>query len=382
MPFRLTADQRELRDELRTFTAEEVTPVASALDGAGTYPKGILAALADRGVTGLTVDESYGGRGAGNVELAVAVEELSAGLMSVGAALALHLGVAAAVERFGDPDLREAVLPAMARFETVGALGLSEANAGSDKAAMETRAERVEGHADGDGWVVSGHKQWVTNVREADVVLLYAKTGPDREAPEHVSAFLVPAEDLAVDHEWDAISGDSVPTARVEFEDLFVPDHRMVGREGQALVERRRLTGGVNLPARAVGIARASLDAAVDYADDREQFGRPIGEFQGVGWRLATMAERVETARLLTLRAAEAADRGDADASALTSMAKVHATEAAVENASDAMDVHGGVGFTSEYPVERYFRDAKLLTVAGGPNDVHRNTVADAVRSE
>ncbi|MWG35258.1 acyl-CoA dehydrogenase family protein [Halomarina oriensis] len=377
MPFRLTDDQRELRDELRTFTDEEVIPVASTLDHAGTYPNGILSGLADRGVTGLTIGESYGGRGQGNVELVVTIEELSAGLMSVGAALALHLGVAAAVEEFGTERQRDEYLPEMARFETVGALGLSEENAGSDKTAMETRAER-----DGSGWSLTGHKQWVTNVREADVVLLYAKTGPEDDAPENVSAFLVPTDDLSVAHEWDAIGGDSVPTARVEFEDLHVPDDRMVGQQGTALTDRRELTGGVNLPARAVGIARASLDVAVVYAGEREQFGQPIGEFQGVEWRLAEMAERVETARLLTLRAAEAADRGDADAGTLTSMAKVHATEAAVENASDAMDVHGGVGFTSEYPVERYFRDAKLLTVAGGPNDVHRNTVADAVSSE
>ncbi|MFC5970511.1 acyl-CoA dehydrogenase family protein [Halomarina salina] len=382
MPFRLTADQRELRDELREFATEEIAPVASTLDHAGTYPGGVLGALADRGVTGLTVDEQYGGRGEGFVELAVVVEELSAAMMSVGAALSLHLGVAETIERFGSEALREEFLPAMADFETVGALGVTEANAGSDKAAMETRAERASGDADGDEWHLTGHKQWVTNVAEADVVLLYAKTGPESEAPENVSAFLVPTDALDIDHEWDAIGGDSVPTARVEFEYLAVPDDRMVGEEGRALVQRGDLRGGVNLPARAVGIARAALDDAVAYATEREQFGQAIGEFQGVEWRLAKMAERVETARLLTLRAADEADRGAETASAKTSMAKVHATEAAVENASDAMDVHGGVGFTSEYPVERYFRDAKLLTVAGGPNDVHRNTVARSLRSD
>ena len=377
MPFRLTPDQRALRDEMREFAAEELTPVASTLDRTGTYPGGVLGALADRGVTGLTVDERYGGRGAGFVELAVVVEELSAATMSVGAALALHLGVAEAVERFGSEALREEFLPAMADFETVGALGVTEANAGSDKAAMATRAER-----DGDEWVLTGHKQWVTNVAEADVVLLYAKTGPEAAAPENVSAFLVPAADLDLDREWDAIGGNSVPTARVEFSDLRVPDDRVVGAEGTALVRRGDLRGGVNLPARAVGVARAALEDAVAFATEREQFGQAIGEFQGVRWRLAKMAERVDAARLLTLRAAEEADRGAPTAGRNTSMAKVYATEAAVENASDAMDVHGGVGFTTEYPVERYFRDAKLLTVAGGPNDVHRNAVADGLLPE
>ena len=382
MPFRLTPDQRELRDEMRAFAAEEIAPVASTLDHAGTYPGGVLRALGDRGIAGLTVAEEYGGRGEGFVELAVVVEELSAAMMSVGAALSLHLGVAEAVERFGSEDLREEFLPAMADFETVAALGVTEANAGSDKAAMETRAERASGPAAESDWLLTGHKQWVTNVAEADVVLLYAKTGPESAAPENVGAFLVPTEDLDVDHEWDAIGGNSVPTARVEFEDLRVPDDRMVGEEGRALVRRGDLHGGVNLPARAVGIARAALEDAVAYATEREQHGRPIGEFQGVRWRLAKMAERVDAARLLTLRAADEADRGADTASAHASMAKVHATEAAVENASDAMDVHGGVGVTTEYPVERYFRDAKLLTVAGGPNDTHRNTVADGLLPE
>jgi alkylation response protein AidB-like acyl-CoA dehydrogenase len=376
MRFELTPEQRELRDETRDFAQNEIAPVADDLDQNHEYPEEALTALGDRNITGLTLPEKYDGRGKGFVELALVTEELSTAMMSVAAAFSLHLGVASAIERFGTTELKEEYLAKMAQFETVGVLGLSEENAGSEKAAMETRAQR-----EGDEWVISGHKQWITNFPHADVVLLYAKTGPDEDAPQNVSAFLVPTADFEIEREWETIGANSVPPYRVEFSNLRVPDDRMVGEEGMALVQRGELKGGVNMPARAVGIARAAFEDTVEFVQDREQFGQAIGEFQGIRWRLAKMAQRVDAARLLTLRAADTADRGAATVGRDTSMAKVYATEAAVANASDAMDTHGGVGYTTEYPIERYFRDAKILTVAGGPNDTHRNTVADAVFS-
>ena len=376
MQFELTSEQRELRDEIREFTRDEVVPVADDLDRNHEFPAEALAALGDRAITGLTVSEEYGGRGEGFVELALVTEELSAGLMSVAAAFSLHLGVASAIERFGTTELREEYLPGMTAFETVGVLGLAEENAGSDKAAMETRARQ-----DGDEWVISGHKQWVTNFPHGDVVLLYAKTGPDEDAPRNVSAFLVPPDEFAIEREWATIGANSGPPYRVEFSDLRVSSDRMVGEEGMALTERGELNGGVNLPARAVGLARAAFEDTVEFVQEREQFGREIGTFQGIRWRLAKMAQRVDAARLLTLRAADEADRDAATANRDISMATVYATEAAVENAADAMDTHGGIGYTTEYPIERYFRDAKTLVVAGGPNDIHRNTVADSVLS-
>ena len=373
MDFRLTDEQRALREDVRAFAREEIRPAAIDLDRNGEYPTAILDELGERRLTGLTIPEAYGGRGEGLVELALVIEELAAGLMAVASATALHLGVAAVVERFGTDAQREAFLPEMATFDRVGALGLSEANAGSDKLAMETTAER-----EGDEWVLDGHKEWVTNVLDADVVLTYAKTGSDEAAPHNVSAFLVPTDAFEVEEEWQTLGAWSVKSPRVRLDDVRVPADRLVGEEGEAYVQRGEVKTGVNVPARGVGIARAALEDTVAYTSGREQFGGPVGDFQGVRWRVAEMAERVDAARLLTLRAAARADRG-ADVGRELSMAKIRATESAVENANDALQLHGGKGYTTEHHVERYLRDARLLTIAGGPNELHRNTLADAV---
>ncbi|WP_336133494.1 acyl-CoA dehydrogenase family protein [Natronomonas amylolytica] len=373
MQFQLTAAQQSLRDEVRTFAQEEIRPRAIELDQQGEYPADILAELGDRRLTGLTLPEEYGGRGEGLVELALMTEELSAAMMSVASTVALHLGVATVIERFGTDDQREEFLPEMATYDTVGALGLSEENAGSDKSRMETTAER-----DGDEWVLNGHKRWVTNYLDADVVLTYAKTGPEEAAPHNVSAFLVPVEAFEVESVWDTLGARSAKAVKVSLSGVRVSDGRRVGEEGEAYVERGRVKNGVNVPARGVGIARAALEDTVEYTSRRQQYDQSISEFQGVRWEVGKMAERVDTARLLTLRAADRADRG-ADVSREFSMAKVNATQAAVDNANDAMQLHGGIGYTSERHVERYLRDARLLTIAGGPNEGHKDALADAV---
>jgi len=392
MRFQPTESQQALREEVREFATERIEPVAGELDRTETYPGEILAELGERGITGLTLPEELGGRGEGLVELVVAIEELAAAMMPVASALALNLGVATVIDRFGTDEQRERYVPEMARFETVGALGLSEADAGSDKLAMETTAERssatsrsqareTTAEREGDEWVLNGHKQWVTNFKHADVVLTYAKTGPDEDAPHNVSAFLVPTDAFEVERVWDTLGARSVKSPRVTISDVRVSDDAMVGEAGEAYVQRGEVKTGVNVPARAVGIARAALEDTVAYTSGREQFGQHIGDFQGVRWRIGEMAERVDTARLLTLRAADRADRGLAN-SREHSMAKVHATEAAVENANEAMQFHGGVGYTTEHDVERYLRDARLLTLAGGPNEGHRDTLAAEVVGE
>ncbi|MFB6170870.1 MAG: acyl-CoA dehydrogenase family protein [Haloarculaceae archaeon] len=376
MRFSLTDEQETLRDEMRAFAREEIGPVAADLDREETYPAEILETLGDKRVAGLTLSERYGGKGGDLVDLVLVVEELAAEMMPVASALALHLGVATVVERFGTDDQREDYLPEMVCYDTVGALGLSEEGAGSDKLAMETRAEK-----EGDEWVIDGHKRWVTNFEHADVVLTYAKTGPEEEAPHNVSAFLVPADAFEVDHVWETLGARSVKSPKVTLSGVRVPDDALVGEVGEGYVQRGEVKTGVNVPARAVGIARAALEDTVAYASEREQWGAPIGRNQGIRWRVSEMATRVDAARLLTLRAADRADRGESRGREL-SMAKVHATEAAVENTNDALQTHGGIGYTRSADVERYLRDARLLTIAGGPNELHRDSVAEAVLPE
>ncbi|MFW5959446.1 MAG: acyl-CoA dehydrogenase family protein [Natronomonas sp.] len=373
MDFELTSVQRALRQEVRSFANEEIDPIAAECDRTGEFPEDVLSALGEMGLTGLTLPEEHGGEGAGLVELVIVVEELSAAMMPIASALSLHLGVATAVERFGSTDLKEELLPKMASYDMVGALGYSEDNAGSDKTGMETTATR-----DGDEWVLSGHKRWVTNFFGADYVLTYAKTGTDADAPHNVSAFLVPTDAFEVDYVWETLGARALKSPRVTLSDVRVPDDRLVGEVGSAVVDRGTVYNGVNVPARAVGIARAALEDTIEYTADREQFDRPIGEFQGLRWRVAEMARGVDAARLLTLRAADRADRGE-DPKRELAMAKIDATETAVEVTNEAVQLHGGIGYTASRDVERYLRDARLLTIAGGPNELHRNTLADAV---
>ena len=376
MRFEETEVQRALREAVRSFAAAEIAPIAGECDREGTFPDGVLTEMAGMGLTGLTVPESYGGEGGSLVELVVAVEELSAAMMPVASALSLHLGVARVIERFGSSALKGEFLPEMAAWETVCALGYSEDDAGSDKTGLETTAER-----DGDDWVLSGHKRWVTNFFGADYVLTYAKTGPESAAPRNVTAFLVPTDAFEVDHVWDTLGARALKSPRVTLRGVRVPDRRRVGEVGTAALDRGRVHTGVNVPARAVGIARAALEETVEYTADREQFDRPVGSFQGPRWRVADMARKVDAARLLTLRAADRADRG-ADPTRAFAAAKIDATETAVEVTNAALELHGGVGYTASRNVERYLRDARLLTIAGGPNALHRNALADALYGE
>lgn len=373
MRFTLTEEQAALRDEARAFARDRIEPVADDLDRTATYPEDVLAALGERRWTGLTLPTEYGGLGAGYVELAVLTEELAAASMPVAAALNLHLGVAQLLDTDGTDDQRERWLPEMARFETVAALGLSEDDAGSDKSGMVTTAER-----DGAEWVIDGHKRWVTNFPEADLVLTYARTG-DRDAwPGGVTAFLVDTDAFTLDHEWETLGSRPVPSCRVTLDGVRVPDERRVGPVGEGYRRRSAVANGVNVPARGVGIARAALEDTAAYTSEREQGGRPLADRQGLRWEVAAMARRVETARLATLQAADRADRG-LETSRAMATARLEATEAAVDNANDAVELHGGIGYTSERSVERYLRDAKLLTIAGGPNAVSRDALAAAV---
>lgn len=381
MRFELTDEQRQLKEVTREFAREEIEPVAQSLDRNEEYPGEILAMLADQGFMGMTIGQEYGGLGYGLVEYAVAIEELSAALMAVPSAINVHVITATLIETFGNDYLKDEYLRDMTTYDTVGAFGLTEPEAGSDNPAMQTRARK-----DGEEWVINGQKRWITNSPRADVISILAKTGPEDERYHNISAFLVPTstDGFEIGKSWDTLGLQSLESCDLHLDDVRIPENHLIGEENEGFmhVVQGLNVGRVNVAARCVGIARAALEDSVEYAREREQFDQAIGDFQGIRWKIAEMALRTDAARLLTLRAADVADRGTEEKGLEASMAKLYASEAAVENALEGIQIHGGYGYTTDYSVERYLRDAKLLTIGEGTNEVQRNIIADRVMEQ
>jgi alkylation response protein AidB-like acyl-CoA dehydrogenase len=378
MRFELTTEQRQVRDAIREFVHEEVAPVAKELDRNHEYPEDLLEQLANQGIMGATLSEEYGGLDYGMVEYALIVEELSKGLMALGSAINVHVITASLIQKYGSEHLKETYLPEMATHDTVGAFGLTEPNAGSDNAAMESRAER-----DGDEWVIDGQKRWITNSPKADVVSIFAKTGPEEDRYHNISAFLVPtdADGFEIGKKWDTLGLNSIDSCDLYLDNVRVPADHLIGEkdEGFMHVVQGLNVGRINVAARCSGIARASVEDAASYAMEREQFDQPIGEFQGIRWKIAEMELKADIAHLLTLRAADYVDRGLGNKGLEESIAKLYSSEAAVQNAREAIQIHGGNGYTKEYDAERYLRDAQLLTIGEGTNEIHRKIIADRV---
>jgi alkylation response protein AidB-like acyl-CoA dehydrogenase len=243
---------------------------------------------------------------------------------------------------------------------------------------METTAER-----DGDEYVINGQKRWITNSPKADVVSLFAKTGPTEDKYHNISAFLVStdADGFEIGKKWDTLGINSLDSCDLHLNDLRVPEDHLIGEknEGFMHVVQGLNVGRINVAARCSGMARAAVDDAVDYASQREQFGQEIGSFQGIRWKIAEMEMKADIANLLTMRAADYADRGLGNRGLEESIAKLFASEAAVQNSREAIQIHGGNGYTKDYDVERYLRDAQLLTIGEGTNEIHRKIIADRV---
>ena len=378
MQFQLTEEQKQVRDAVAEFTNEEIAPVARDLDRNHEYPADILDLLGDQGIMGMTITEEYDGLGYGLVEYALVIEELSAALMAIPSAINVHIITATFLEKFGSDRLKEEYLAGMATFDVVGAFGLTEPNAGSDNASMETQARKQ-----GDEWIINGQKRWITNSPNADVVSIMAKTGPESDRHHNISVFFVPTDvgGFEIGKHWDTLGLNSVESCDLHLNEVHVPEHHLVGEENEGFMHlvQGLNVGRVNVAARCVGLARAALEDSVEYAKGRNQFGQPIAEFQATQHKLADMAVRTDAARLLTLRAADVADRGLDTRGLEASMAKLYASEAAIDNALAGIQIHGGNGYTKEYDVERYLRDAQLLTIGEGTSEIQRNIIADRV---
>ncbi len=369
--------QQEIRSLTRQIAEREGIPVRASLDRDEVFPRDILAKLAESGLTAVFIPEEYDGLGGGMMELVIVTEELSRVELGISTSYgAIALGTLPVLIG-GDDAMKRRVLPKVASGEWIAAFCLTEAEAGSDAFAMRTRARR-----DGDEYVISGTKQWITNGGEADFYTVIAMTDPNKGA-RGASAFLVEADrpGLSFGKREDKLGIRSSATREVIFDDVRVPAENRIGREGVGFIvtmktlERARLAVG----AQGVGLAQGALEMAVEYAQTRKQFGKPIAAFQAVGHMLANMAMKVEGARALVYAVARTIDSGSTDYAMESSMAKVIGSDVAMEVAVDAVQVFGGYGYMREYPVEKLLRDAKILQIYEGTNQIQRNEIASSL---
>jgi alkylation response protein AidB-like acyl-CoA dehydrogenase len=368
----LSAEQQAIRDTVREFAIEEIRPTAAEADETETFPEDVWDGLAEMDLTGLTVPEEYGGYDADTVTYALVNESVAYGMLAVATALSVHCLATSCIREFGSEEIQEVWLPEMVDGRPVGAFALSEPDAGSNPAEMTTQARR-----EGDEYVIDGTKQWITNGERSGVVVLFAKT--DRDDPDSVTQFLVPkdTDGLEVGKKEEKLGLRASDTTTLTFEGARIPAKYRLTEEGRGLSAALSiLTGGrIGIAAQSVGLAQAALDEAIDYAGDREQFGQPIGEFQAVQHKLAEMHTRTQASRLLTLDAARRDDAGETVRTA-AAMAKYFASEGAVDVTNEAVQIHGGYGYTTDFPVERFYRDAKVTTIYEGTTEIQKGIIA------
>ena len=370
----LSATQESVRETVREFADEEIRPVAAEADQESSFPEDVWDSLADLDLTGLTVPESYDGFDADRLTYAVVNEEVAYGSLAVATALSVHCLATSCIAEFGDESVREEWLPEMVDGRPVGAFALSEPDAGSNPAEMSTVARETP---DGSGYVIDGKKQWITNGERSGVVVVFARSDPDD--PDSVTQFLVPkdADGLEVGKKEDKLGLRASDTTSLIFDGVEIPARYRLTEPGRGLAAAFRiLTGGrIGIAAQSVGLAQSALDEAVSYAHEREQFDQPISEFQSIRHKLADMETDIRAGRALTWQAAMAQDRGEAARTA-ASVAKYFASESAVDVTNEAVQIHGGYGYTTDFPVERLYRDAKVTTIYEGTSQIQQNIIA------
>lgn len=374
MNFELNSEQRAIQDMVRKFAKEKVAPLAHHTDEASEFPAQNFKAMAELGLLGLPVPEEYGGVGADTISYVIAVEELSAACGSTGLSYAAHTSLACMpLLWFGNEAQKQRYLTHLAQGKGLGAFGLTEPQSGSDAAGLRTTATR-----DGDGWLLNGQKMWITSGSLADVVLVAAVTDAAQGA-HGISNFIVekgtPGFIPGKDEPKMGMKGSI--TSQLFFDNCRVPAENLLGEVNQGFVQfMRTLDGGrISIAACALGLARAAYEASLAYAQQRHAFGHLIAEFQAIQIKLADMATELEAARLLTYRAATLKDAGRPYGKA-AAMAKLFASEAAERICYQAIQIHGGAGYSREYPVERIYRDNRLLTIGEGTSEILRTLIA------
>jgi alkylation response protein AidB-like acyl-CoA dehydrogenase len=374
------SDERELiLRTVRRFVEREVKPVASAMEHRDEYPHQLVAQMRELGLFGLNIPEEYGGAGVDSSTLAMICEEIAGGWLGLSGVVGTHTVMCDVIARFGTEEQKRRFLPAMATGEKRGGICLTESNSGTDLQAMTTTATR-----DGDVYRVNGSKMWITNARHGNTFLLLAKTDPAVQ-PAHrgMSAFVIEkgALGMTVSRDIEKLGYKGVDTCELHFADFVVPaDNLIGGLEGQGF--KHVMTGleseRINVAARGLGIARAAFAEAIRYAQRRITFGKPIAEHQAIQIKLADMATRIEASRLLIYSACEKRDRGER-CDLEGGMAKLFASETAAEVSFEAMRIMGANGYSKDFPVERYYRDAPLVVIGGGTNELQRLIIARAL---
>jgi alkylation response protein AidB-like acyl-CoA dehydrogenase len=375
MDLRSTPEQELLRRTVREFAEAEIRPFVMDWDEAQAFPAELVPRLASIGLMGIQIPDQFGGAGMSAIEYCICIEELARVDPSIALSVAAHNGLALAhLSMFGNDAQREKYVAPLARGETLGAWCLTEAGSGSDAAAMRTSAQRSGGQ-----WVINGAKQFITHGKIAGTLVVIAVT--DRaEGRRGVSTFVVErgTPGLQAGKKENKLGMRASDTSEVIFQDCRVPAEALVGKEGEGFINTLQVldAGRIGIAALAVGLAQGAYEAARRYAHERRQFGQPIAWFQAIRWKLADMATRIDAARLLTYRAAWMRDMRQERTSTASSMAKLYSSEIAVRCAEEGVQIHGGYGFTKDYPAEKYFRDVKLCTIGEGTSEIQRLVIA------
>jgi len=373
--FELTADQRAVGDLARDIAGREIAPHIARWDREHHFPRDLYAKLNDAGLMGIIVPEEYGGAGADYVSYALAIEELARVDAGTAVTVSVHAMICSAILRLGNGEQKREHLPKLAAGDTIAGFALTEPGAGSDASALVATARR-----DPAGYVLNGRKQWCTNGGFAGVTMAMFRTGG--AGAKGVTAFLVEnaLAGIVVEKVTEKLGIHTSNTCDLAFDDVRVPESARLGDEGSGMTMALGALGAgrIGIAAQATGILAACLDASVTFAKERTAFGKPIGAFEGVSFKIAQMATDLEAARLLVYRAAALCDRGEPFAIA-ASKAKLFASTAARKHAAEAVQIHGGYGYTTEFPVERYYRDAKITEIYEGTSEIQQLIIARSV---
>ncbi|CAI9002169.1 Acyl-CoA dehydrogenase [Brevibacillus sp. IT-7CA2] len=380
MNFQLTEEHDMMRKMIRDFAENQVAPTAAERDEEECFDRSIFEQMAELGLTGIPWPEQYGGAGADYLSYVIAVEELSRVDASIGVTLSAHVSLASwPIYKFGTEEQKQKFLRPLAEGKKMGAYCLTEAGSGSDSAGMRTTAVR-----DGDHYIINGNKIFITNAGEAEIYIVFAVTQPELKH-KGITAFIVEKgmDGFTMGKKEKKLGIRSSPTLAVNFEDVRVPVENRLGEEGQGFkIAMMTLDGGRNgIAAQALGIAQGAYEHARNYAKERNQFGKPIASLQAIQFKLADMATKIEASRLLTYQAAWLEDQGLPYGKA-SAMSKVFAGDTAMEVTTEAVQVFGGYGYTREYPVERFMRDAKITQIYEGTNEIQRVVISNFVLKE